>query len=148
MLLNIKYLEFRMKKGPLIGTGRTAEIFAWGDDKILKLFMDWCPHSWINKEERLSRVIYGSGLPVPAVEGIIDVDGRRGIIFERVEGGSMLDEMGSKRIEVLRYAEILAELHTSIHSREIPDMPSMRDMIECGIRHAKMLSKEERTRTL
>jgi len=137
-----------MKKGPLIGTGRTTEIFAWGDDKILKLFLDWCPLSWIKKEERLSRVIYESGLPVPAVEGIIEVDGRRGIIFERVEGGSMLDEMGLKRNEVLRYAEILAELHASIHSREIPDMPSMRDMIERGIRHAKTLSKEERTRAL
>jgi len=137
-----------MKKGSLIGAGRTAEIFAWGDDRVLKLFLDWCPHSWIEKEERLSRVIYESGLPVPAVEGIIEVDGRRGIIFERVEGGSMLDEMGSKRSGVLRYAETLAELHTSIHSREVPDMPSLRDMIERGIRHARMLSEEERTRAL
>jgi hypothetical protein len=76
-----------MKKGPLIGTGRTAEIFAWGDDRVLKLFMEWCPHSWIESEERLSRVVYESGLPAPEVEGIIEVDGRKGIIFERVEGG-------------------------------------------------------------
>jgi len=137
-----------MKKGPLIGTGRTAEVFAWGDDRVLKLFMDWCPHSWIEREEKLSRVIYESGLPAPEVEGIIEVDGRKGIIFERVEGRPMLEEMGAKPNEAPRYAEILAELHTAIHSHEIPDIPSLRDMIERNIRQAKTLSDEERTRAL
>lgn len=64
-----------MKKGPLIGSGRSAEVFAWGGERVLKLFMDWCPHSRIEKEEKLSRVIYESGLPAPAVEGMIEVDG-------------------------------------------------------------------------
>jgi hypothetical protein len=44
-----------MKKGPLIGTGRTAEIYAWGDDRVVKLFMDWCPQIWIENES--ARVI-------------------------------------------------------------------------------------------
>jgi uncharacterized protein (TIGR02172 family) len=146
--LAIDYWELSMKKGPLIGTGRTAEVFAWGDDRVLKLFMDWCPHSWIAREEGFSRVVYESGLPVPAVEGIIEVDGRRGIIFERVEGRSMLEEMGAKPNEAPHYAEILAELHTTIHSHEIPDLPSLRDMIERNIHQAKTLSDEERTRAL
>ena len=141
-----------MKKGPLIGTGRTAEIFAWGDDGILKLFMDWCPHSWIEKEERLSRIVYETGLPVPAVEGIIEVNGRSGIIFERITGRSMPDlimnEMTSNPEGVLPYAEILAELHASIHSFEIPDLPSLRDMIERGIRNARALSEDSRLRTI
>lgn len=137
-----------MKKGPLIGTGRTAEVFAWSEDRVLKLFMEWCPHSWIEREERFSRVIYESGLPVPAVEDIIEVDGRKGIIFERVEGNLMLEEIGAKPSEATHYAEILAELHTSIHSHEMPDLPSLRDMIERNIRQAKTLSDEERTRAL
>jgi uncharacterized protein (TIGR02172 family) len=137
-----------MKKGPLIGTGRSAEVFAWGDDRVLKLFMDWVSQSLIEREARLSRVIYEAGLPAPAVEDIIEVEGRRGIIFERVEGRSMLEEMGAKPNEAPRYAEILAELHTSIHSHEIPDLPSLRDKIERIIRQAKTLSDEERTRVL
>jgi hypothetical protein len=87
-------------------------------------------------------------LPVPAVEDIIEVDGRKGIIFERVEGNLMLEEIGAKPSEASRYAEILAELHTSIHSHEMPDLPSLRDMIERNIRQAKTLSDEERTRAL
>ena len=137
-----------MKKGPLIGAGRTAEIFAWGDDRVLKLFMDWCPHSWIETEERFSRVVYESGLSAPEVEGLIEVDGRKGIIFERVKGGSMLDEMRSDPNGFLGYAEILGELHASIHSQEIPGIPSLRNMMEGDIRNVKMLPKEDRTRVL
>ncbi len=137
-----------MKKGPLIGTGRSAEVFAWGEDQVLKLFMDWVSQSVIEREEQLSHVIYEAGLPAPAVEGIIKVDGRQGIIFERVEGRSMLEEMGAKPNEALSYAEILAELHASIHSHEIPDLPSLRNKIERIIHQVKPLSDEERMRAL
>jgi len=137
-----------MKNGPLIGAGRTAEIFAWGDDRVLKLFMDWCPYSWIEREERFSRVVYESGLPAPAVEGLIDVDGRKGIIFERVEGSPMLEEMRSNPNGFLGYAEVLGDLHASIHSREILGMPSLHDMMEGDIRNVKMLSEEDITRVL
>ena len=144
--------ESRMKTGPLIGTGRTAEIFAWSDDKILKLFMDGFPLSWIEREERLSRIVYEAGLPVPAVEGVIEVNGRSGIVFERITGRSMPDlivnEMASNPEGVLPCAEILAELHASIHSLEIPDLPSMRGMIEHGIRNARELSEDSRSRIL
>lgn len=60
----------------------------------------------------------------------------------------MLEEIGAKPSEATHYAEILAELHTSIHSHEMPDLPSLRDMIERNIRQAKTLSDEERTRAL
>ena len=132
----------------MIGTGRTAEIFAWGEDRVLKLFMDWCPHSWIEKEEQLSRVVYESGLPAPEVEGLIEVDGRRGIIFERVDGGSMLDAMRSNQSGLLRYAEILADLHASIHSQEIQSIPSLHNMMESDIRSVKILSEEDKTKIL
>lgn len=137
-----------MKKGSLIGTGRTAEIYAWGDDRVVKLFMEWCPQIWIENEERLSRIIYESGLPVPAVDGIIDVEGRTGIIYERIEGVSMLDEMESNHNGCLRNAEILAELHASIHSREISDIPSLHETIASDICRVNIITNEDRTRIL
>jgi uncharacterized protein (TIGR02172 family) len=137
-----------MNKGSLIGTGRTAEIFAWGDDRVLKLFKDWCPHSWIKREEKISRAVYESGLSVPAVEGIIEVDERMGIIFERVVGDSMVDRMLSNQNGIIRYAEILAELHNAIHSREIHDIPSLRDTIVRDIYRSKILSEDKQTRMI
>jgi aminoglycoside phosphotransferase (APT) family kinase protein len=110
--------------------------------------MDWCPQNWIKNEEQLSRVIHESGLPVPAVEGIIDVEGRTGIIYERVDGVSLLDEMESNYNRSLRNAEILAELHASIHSRAIPGIPSLHDTIASDIRRVKVLTEGDRTKVL
>ena len=30
-----------MQKGRLLGQGRTAEVYAWGDSQVLKLFSRW-----------------------------------------------------------------------------------------------------------
>ncbi len=137
-----------MLKGPLIGTGRSAEVFAWGDDRVLKVFKDWVSQDLIDREARLSRVIYEAGLPAPAIDGVIEMEARTGIIFERIEGRSMLEELGATPDAAPRYAEILAELHVSIHAHEIPDLPSLRDMIERNIRRATTLSDDERARAL
>ncbi len=137
-----------MKKGPLIGRGCSAEVFAWDDDRVLKLFMKGVSPTLIEREARLSRVIYEAGLPTPATDGIIEVEGRTGILFERMEGRSMLEEIGSKPNDVPRYAEILANLHASIHSHEIPDLLSLRDRVARHIREAKTLSDAERTKAL
>ena len=63
--------EKRMKKGELIGEGRTAEIYSWGQNKVLKLYMDWCNPGWIEYEEEITRICFEAGLPaLEAAKGI------------------------------------------------------------------------------
>jgi len=127
------------EKGQMIARGRTAEIFAWKDNQVLKLFLDWCPAHWAQGEALITQAVHQAGLPVPAVEGIVDVDGRRGIIFERVEGHSMLEELISKPWRIAHFARMLAELHTTLHSCELPGLPSRRERLESDIRAAAAL---------
>jgi len=82
--------------GAPFARGRTAEVFAWQDGQVLKLFFDWVPPVWVETETKASRAVYEAGLPAPAVEGVVEANGRRGIVFERVEGPSMLAEFSSK----------------------------------------------------
>ena len=82
-------------KGELLARGRTAEVFVWKDGQVLKLFLEKYPAEQVAYEARVTGAIYKAGLPAPAVGGVVEVDGRRGIIFERVDGPSML--------QVLRY---------------------------------------------
>ncbi len=76
--------------GRLLGYGRTAQIFLWGDDQIIKLFREDWPLHLVEEEARISKAVHETGLPVPGVEGILELDGRRGIVYERVEGRTML----------------------------------------------------------
>jgi len=137
-----------IEKGPMLAQGRTAEIFTWGDNQVLKLFLDWCPAHWAEHEARVTQAVHEAGLPAPAVEGIVDVDGRLGIIFERIEGPSMLRELTSKPGKLFRLARSLAELHVAMHSCELPELPSQQGKLENDIRAVAALPAHVREAAL
>jgi uncharacterized protein (TIGR02172 family) len=144
-----------MEKGELIGIGRTAEIFSWGKDKVLKLYMDWCPETWIIHEEFVTRLCHEAGLPVPEAFGLVDVDNRKGLVMERVEGRTMMqiidDGLDSNPDILLQYAKTMAEVHARIHDcrgAEFKGLHSLNEMIRSGIIRADALSESQRTKAL
>ncbi len=58
-----------MEKGARIGRGRTAEVFAWKDNQVLKLFLEWVSARDVDYEARVTEQAHRAGLPVPAVGG-------------------------------------------------------------------------------
>ncbi len=129
------------EKGQMIAQGRTAEVFAWGDKQVLKLFLEGWPIGDAEREARSTQAVYDAGLPAPVVEGVVEVDGRKGIVFERVEGPSMLKELTAKPWKVVKLARVLAELHAAMHSREIPELPSLRGAVQESIRDSVLLAE-------
>ena len=78
-----------IERGALLGQGRAAGIYAWGDDQVLKLFHgNWPEHA--EHEACAARLAHAGGVNTPRVDAIIEVDGRSGIVYECVEGPSML----------------------------------------------------------
>ncbi len=69
-----------------IAEGRTAELYPWGEGKVLKLYHTGFPPEGVEHETRAARAIAAAGLPVPAAGEIVEIKGRRGIVFERVQG--------------------------------------------------------------
>jgi uncharacterized protein (TIGR02172 family) len=126
-------------KGELIGRGRTAEIFAWGDGQALKLYYVGWPSSGVEAEADQSRRIYQAGLPAPAVDSVITVEDRYGILYERVEGPTLLNQLGTQPWLVIRMAHLLAELHVQIHSLRVFGLPSQRVRLEKKIKAARTL---------
>ncbi len=110
-------------KGTFIGRGRIAEVFAWGDNQVLKLFYNGRFPDSIVQEARIGRLVYEAGLATPAVGDIVELEGRQGIIFERMNGPSMLAEMSAKPWKLIQSARILAELHASMHNHVIANLP-------------------------
>jgi len=53
-----KVEKMSTEKGQMIARGRTAEIFLWQDNQVLKLFLDWCPAHWIEQEVRGTQAAY------------------------------------------------------------------------------------------
>lgn len=131
-----------------IARGRTADVYPWGDGQILKLYQDWCPPNWVEHESRVARLLFEAGIPTPAAGDIVSVDGRRGILYERVEGMSMLDDMRRRPWLLLRHARALAELQAQFHRLSIPGLHSYRDGLANSIRQAPGLPEALRARAL
>jgi len=135
-------------KGTIIGKGRAAEVFAWGNDQVLKLHKDPAAGAETEREFHSTAVAHKAGLPVPAVDRMVEVEGRPGIVFERIEGPTMSQVMLSAPLRLFQLAGSMAELHAAMHSCEVPDLPARRDRLEIGIRAAEALTQDMREAVL
>ena len=135
--------------GDPIAYGRTAEIYAWDEANILKLFHNWFGRENIEYEAKIGRAVYASGLPVPAVGEIVQVNGRNGLIYERVPGVSLWELMPQKPWTLFRYARRLAERHVEMHTNPIrPEIPRQRPRLAQKIEAAQALPDALRARIL
>jgi len=128
-----------MSKRETIGLGRTAEILSRNENQVLKLLRDGWSLSSAKWEENVARKIYETGLPVPAVFGIVEVNGRHGIVYERVNGPSMLSLLIAKPEKIEYFAAMFAKLHAQMHSIESAGLPPQRQRLERKIHDAEPL---------
>ncbi len=128
--------------------GRTAEVYDWDGGQVLKLYRDWCPADWIEHEARIGRMVYAAGVPSPQVLDTITVNGRRGIVYERVEGVEMLAWMARSPLKIAEYGRMLARLHLEMHRASGGELPSMKGGAAYSIRAAKALPDDLRKRAL
>jgi uncharacterized protein (TIGR02172 family) len=132
-----------------IANGRTAEIYAWEDGWVLKLFHDWFPEESVRYEAELARAVQAAGLPVPAAGEIVEVGDRLGLPYQRVDGPTMLEEMSARPWALPRASRLLAELQIEMHDdNTIAGLPSQRQRLEKKIGRAKDLSPALRAAAL
>jgi len=93
-----------------IAIGATTEIFSWENGQILKLFRDWFSADAVQTEARTARLIHASGAPVPAVGEIVEISGRIGLLYKRIDGHSMLVALTAQPWRILVFARQLAAL--------------------------------------
>src|SRR5215813_5006453 len=105
--------------GAPLAEGRTAEVFAWGDDCILKLFRTGWDMDKARHEAELARAIYDSGAPAPQVGEVVEVEGRAGVIYERISGPSLLTDLIDHPTRLRRIMRALAEAHADLHQRTV-----------------------------
>lgn len=135
-------------KGQLLGEGNTAEVFLWNDNEILKLFRQKFPWEGVDREYNVSKLVETLGLPVPKVGQMIELEGRRGIIYERISGVSMLDMIMKNPASVTQYAKSMAVLHYRMHQCKGQGLPKYKETLEWNIRHTDLLSEKQRLAVL
>jgi aminoglycoside phosphotransferase (APT) family kinase protein len=135
--------------GHPIAYGRTAEIYAWQEGEILKLFYDWFSLEDITYEAKIAQAIHASGLPVPEVSEVLRVNDRNGLVYERVYGSPMWEIIARQPWSGPHCARRMAELHAEMHASPMAlNLPSQRQKLIRKIRGAKVLPAALQAKTL
>jgi uncharacterized protein (TIGR02172 family) len=148
MRMNPEVTVESMHKGSRIGVGRTAEVYAWGDHQILKLYRADMPQEWAHHEARIGQIVADASVHAPAIGDTVEVDGRLGIVYERITGPSMLDALAHQPWGLPNLAHQFAEVHAAMHSCERPELPSQRQNLSRAVEYAPGLADVTRQRLL
>lgn len=116
--------------------GRTAEVHAWREGEIIKLLRPGFPVSLGEHEARAAVRVTAAGLAAPRFIGTTWVDGRFGLVYERIEGPSMLAVVTERPERATELATRLAELHAAMHDQPGGDLPDATEGLRHAIRHA------------
>lgn len=119
------------RPGERLGQGQEAEVFAWGDDAVVKLYREGSPPGSAEWELDNLRLAAAAGVRVPDPRGTVSVDGRAGVIMERVRGPDLLTYLGRHPWTLDRGARQLAAMQVQLHSATAPpELPSAKATIE------------------
>lgn len=129
----------------IIGTGGTCDVYAWGEGRVLKLFHEHRPGPLIDREFRITQAVRALGVSAPAAYEIVEIDGRRGIVFDRIEGQTVFEYVKTRPWKLFAAARQLAELHAQLHGLTAPaELPSQIGRIASGIESARNASEENK----
>jgi len=130
--------------GRQIGEGYTAEVFLWPHDKVIKLFRNGLPNELCIGEFEATRRIYDSFGICPEVFELVDVDGKKGIVYEKIAGESMLGRIMRKIWTSKSNGKKLAQLQLSFQKEVNFPLPSVGGLLKRNINRASDLSAAEK----
>lgn len=106
--------------GAIVGEGRTSTVYAYGSGSVVKVPKPHIPAGWVEVEAGFASAVASVGAPAPAVLGLVEVDGRPSVVFERIDGELMWDRMIHHPAERAGLMAEFAELQRQIHSLPLP----------------------------
>jgi uncharacterized protein (TIGR02172 family) len=136
-----------MEYGKLIGIGNTATVYEWGDDKVLKVFLKDYPKESIDREFQNALSIREMDFGKPKAYKILDCDGCQGILYDKIEGESLLDIL-LRTSDLQKSAEIMADLHKQILKYKVSNVPDYKEFLSFMIKQDVTLDEEKRDETI
>jgi aminoglycoside phosphotransferase (APT) family kinase protein len=110
-----------------IAEGREAEIFAWGERELLRLYRDAGAGATADREMSALRAVRASLPNAPAAHRRLDWDGRPGIVMERLAGRGLFAEIQRRPWRVIALGRLSGRVHAQINAVRAPtQLPDLR----------------------
>jgi tRNA A-37 threonylcarbamoyl transferase component Bud32 len=146
VLESLARMDQYMKIGQLLGIGNTASVYAWGKSEVIKIFHDQNGAIYeVTKEAQNAEIINKLNLRAPRFSGIIEYEGNTCLIYEKVEGTTMLSYIEPTKISVSYYAKLMAQLHFELHQVEIDINSNLKNELTKSIKNTQVITEPEKT---
>lgn len=120
---------------PCIGRGVSAEVFALGDGRALKLLLPGVPRATAAREFAAACAAYRAGLPVPQPFGEVTIGDRHGVLLARLDETPWLRRARRWPGAVMVTLADMARQHAALHQVEPPAgaLPSVHEVLAARI---------------
>jgi hypothetical protein len=118
--------------GRLLAAGQRAEVFEWGC-RVVKLGRSTGSKQVIFREAAISAAAEALGLHVPAVWSVQQIDGRWGIVFDRMSGVSFAEQMLGDPAAIPQRLQILVRVHAGIRAHVVDQFSSLKGWLTTRI---------------
>jgi Ser/Thr protein kinase RdoA (MazF antagonist) len=133
----------------LLAQGRQAEVFGQPDGTVLKLLRRSSDEPQLRREIAALSALARQGLAAPVVLDVVTIDGRPGVVMERIAGTDLLELLARRPLSVLRAGRVIAEAHVAMHDCVAPaDLPDLHDDVARQIELAEPLTSPMRAAAL
>jgi aminoglycoside phosphotransferase (APT) family kinase protein len=110
----------------------------------VKVYRDGFSEEAIREEFMNSQIVHSLGLPTPLPCEMVSSGSRRGIVFQRVTGKSLLNLLTKRPWSFKKYARSLAALHYQVHTHDADGITKrQKEVLKFHIGTAPLLSAEE-----
>src|SRR4051812_6488070 len=102
----------------------------------MKRFRRGTPAAAAAREAACTRAARAAGAPAPETFDVIELNGDTGVIFERIDGCSMLEDLLAGNRDPASIGRALAGLHAQLHHLSSPHLPEQRARLLDALAHA------------
>jgi len=143
----IRDMENKINK-KLIGVGRTSEVYEYNNDCVLKLYYSETEEI-VKKEYNFAKYVFDKNIRTPEPIEIIKIDNRYGIIFKKVNGKSLLNNIMNNIFMMKKMFSKMAYLHYDINKIDFNDNSyTYKKYLKWAINESKYLSNNEKDKLI
>ena len=125
-----------MEIGNIIGKGYTADVYEYGEKKVIKLFHTGLSISAIENEYNNAMVIKDMPFNKACAYDLLSYQGKKGIVYDKIEGELLLDwVLRTKDID--KCASYMKKLHSDILKNRVSGVPSYKSFLSAFILKGK-----------
>ena len=127
-----------------IGIGRTAEVFDYKDNKVLKLFYSTVNEEDIEYEYLITKNISDMTNIVPKVYDVINVKDRMGIVYEKLNGEMLSDHLARNLKNARKIVHKFAQIQKRLNNISIETFPNHTNKLKQKIMSSSLLCDPEK----